>query len=463
VTAYLEHVLAAPSVTGRFLAGKVTFCALVPMRSIPFQVVCLVGLDDGVFPRQRRSLGFDLMATDFRAGDRSRRDDDRYLFLEALLSARRVLHLSYTGRDVRDDRALPPSVLVTELLRYLARGFCVDPVRTHPLQPFDARYFEGPEERRSAVAELCDARRLAGTREDAVAPFVVAPLPAADATWRTIDVDRLVDFFRNPSRFVLRERLGIRLEAARGEVETREPFVLDALARYRVRTALLDLTRTGAADARIGDALRARGLLPHGEPGRIAFEQESAAMRDLTARVDAESGGPAVRESVDLTLGEFRVFGTVATAPGGGVVDFRPAKVKAKDRLGLWVRHLVLASATGRAGESRWLGPEDEVRLAPVTGATELLADLLALYWEAIHVPLPLFPQAALAAASSPGDPRRTARKTWTRSTDTAPPGEGDDEHVQLLFRGRDPFADPFEALASRVWGPILAHQRGDV
>jgi exodeoxyribonuclease V gamma subunit len=101
---------------GRFITGGVTFSAMVPMRSIPFQVVCLIGMNSTNYPRPRRSLGFDLMARNFRRGDRSRRNDDRYLFLEALLSARRCFYLSFVGNDIRDNSPLPPSVLVSELL-----------------------------------------------------------------------------------------------------------------------------------------------------------------------------------------------------------------------------------------------------------------------------------------------------------------------------------------------------------
>src|SRR5690606_21082631 len=116
---------------GRFLTGGITFCTLVPMRSVPFEVVCLIGMNDEAFPRAHRPLSFDRMAQDVRRGDRSRRDDDRYLFLEALLSARRCLYIylfleallsarrclyiSYVGRHIRENSVIPPSVLVSEL------------------------------------------------------------------------------------------------------------------------------------------------------------------------------------------------------------------------------------------------------------------------------------------------------------------------------------------------------------
>lgn len=79
------------------------------MRSLPFKVICLLGLNDGDFPRNTKAAVFDLVAKHPAKGDRARRDDDRYLFLEALISAREILYLSYIGRDIRKDEELAPS------------------------------------------------------------------------------------------------------------------------------------------------------------------------------------------------------------------------------------------------------------------------------------------------------------------------------------------------------------------
>lgn len=99
----------------RFLAGSVNFCTLMPMRAIPFRVVCLLGMNDGDYPRAQQPLDFDLMASDYRPGDRSRREDDRYLLLEALLSARDQLYVSWVGRSIRDNSERPASVLIGQL------------------------------------------------------------------------------------------------------------------------------------------------------------------------------------------------------------------------------------------------------------------------------------------------------------------------------------------------------------
>ncbi|SUC32582.1 Exodeoxyribonuclease V gamma chain [Providencia rettgeri] len=112
-------------ISQRFLAGAVNFCTLMPMRSVPFKVVCLLGMNDGAYPRNIPPLGFDLMAEKPVRGDRKRRDDDRYLFLEALNSASKQLYVSYIGLSIRDNQPCNPSVLVTELIDYICQSFCL--------------------------------------------------------------------------------------------------------------------------------------------------------------------------------------------------------------------------------------------------------------------------------------------------------------------------------------------------
>jgi exodeoxyribonuclease V gamma subunit len=130
----------------RFISGGVTFCTFMPMRSMPFQLVCLLGMNEGDFPRRTSQVDFDLLALQgmARPGDRSRRDDDRYLMLEAILAARSRLYISWVGKNIRDNSEQPPSVLVSQLRDYLNAGWDIDlQEHTHeyPMQAFSRAYF----------------------------------------------------------------------------------------------------------------------------------------------------------------------------------------------------------------------------------------------------------------------------------------------------------------------------------
>ncbi len=302
VKSALRRKLDALGGTMRFLTGGVTFCAMVPMRSIPFKIIGLIGMNEGVFPRIQHPFGFDLMAKEHRKGDRSGRDEDRYLFLEALLAARQRLYISYVGQDLRDNSAIPPSVVVSELLDYVRLNVQtvekqnpLDMLCTlHPLQPFSARYFDGATDRLFSFDQaLCQAAQAAQGRSNAAMPFISKPLPQAEPEWRTVSLEQLIRFFSNPARFLLQQRLGIYLEEGEELLEDWEPFDLDFFAKTHLRTQLLALCLQGKPVEKALPLLRARSSLPHGEVGHSVFDQEAGAVESFARKAHrhAKRGG----------------------------------------------------------------------------------------------------------------------------------------------------------------------------
>ncbi len=462
VRALLHAELERPAPRGRFLAGGVTCCALVPMRSLPFEVVCLVGMNDGSFPRSRPPLSFDLMAAHPERGDRSRRDDDRYLFLEALLSARRCLYLSYVGRSIRDNAPIPPSVVVSELLDAVQRGFDgADVVTEHPLQPFSPRYFASPPERGllSYSAELCRASQVRLGEPVAVRRLLEARLPDAPE-WRRVTLRDFLDFYANPTAFLLRRRLRLRLEKAAAPVESREPFVLGALDVYRLRSELLALHSEEHDLGEVLPLVRARGLLPHGRVGEVELARQRAVVEDFAARLAAIAPGEALAPlPVDLTLGPIVLEGTLHGVARHGLVDYRLAKAKPRDQLLLWIRHLVmhLVGPPEAARRSVWLGNDRALAFGAVDDALVELTRLGALFHEGMHRLLPLFPATSLRWVEEDRMKLIRARETW-EGTDFVD-GEADEPHLTFAWREQDPFDAEFETLAQQVMGPLVAHR----
>jgi exodeoxyribonuclease V gamma subunit len=465
---------------GRFLAGRVTFCAMVPMRSVPFDVVCLIGLNDGSYPRSRRAPGFDLMSDDARTGDRSRRDDDRYLFLEAIVSARRVLYLSYVGQSNRDNTPLPPSVLVSELLEYAERGFtlgdgegslCARLVTRHPLHAFSPRYFRGSAGEPGLFSyseEYCAAsrqRRSCGGPE----PFLGRPLAEPSEEWRTVDLARFIRYFQQPTKYLVRERLRIHLEEREGLPESREPFVLDGLAAYGLRQELLDLRLGGGSLDDGREIARAGGRLPQGRVGDVWFAREAETVEAFARRLEAWRAGPRLDPiPVDRDLGPIRLTGRLTGLSSQGLVEYRPTTAKPKDWIGLWIRHLLLnvLRLPGVAPESRWLGEDETIVLGAVEEPMAHLATLAGIYWAGLSRPVPLFPEAGFAYAErwhssqSQARARLAARTVWGGSDFSKKTPEGQDPYHRVVFRNRDPLDAEFERLAREVFLPILEHRR---
>ncbi|VBB43880.1 DNA helicase/exodeoxyribonuclease V, gamma subunit [uncultured Desulfatiglans sp.] len=486
-----------------FMSGGVTFCAMLPMRSVPFKVICLTGLDHDAFPRSLRPPGFDLMAARPRRGDRSRRNDDRYLFLETLLSARRNLILTYVGRSARDNSPIPPSVLVMELLDYLETHFepsSAQPPRgpeaaqaggaegegaarmtdlcltTHHLQAFHPEYFTNEGRLFSyGAAQAAAARRLQEDRRPPGA-FITGPLlDEAGAVAREWTIEELKAFVVNPARFLLQRRLDLVLEEPETPLEDRELFELGGLERYQLRMDILSAREAGRDPARVYSAARAAGRLPHGPMGRAFFEAvegEAAAFWEKTGPYLA--GGPSPPLDVDLFLGGCRLTGRLGAVYPQGLVHYRAARLKARDRLRLWIEHLawhslaeadppkpsVLAALEKRNKALVWTGRS----YTPPEDASELLAKLLAWLQRGLERPLPFFPESSMAFAEGvlkrgdrPEAALERARRQWEE--DAFSKGECSDPYFDLCFGSGDPLDEAFEDLAVDLCGPLLEHE----
>ncbi|MCK9283806.1 MAG: exodeoxyribonuclease V subunit gamma [Rhodocyclaceae bacterium] len=453
----LDQTMQAADSDWAFFGGGVTFAALRAHRALPVRVLCLLGLNDGEYPRNPALPGFDLIGGHPRAGDRVFREEDRHAFLEALLAARDVLHISYVGRDIRDNAELPPSALVDELLDAVNPAGEALPglVFEHPLQAFSPRYFHGRAgdlysyERAYAAA----SRAAVGTPQ-ARRPFLAQPLPIEEAPATAASLDGLIRFLHNPAKSLLRERLGIHLEESEGLIESSEPFVLAGLERYDLDRLIVERCCAGGAAADVLALARAHGALPHGRAGEAQFMARWQALGRFAEQVAAYRlpGGSA---DFAFAAGGLHLGGRLDGLVDGAQVLWRPAtEMSGRDWLRLWVRHLALqvADVPERPRSSRFLTLKGEATLGPLEQAVaaEALADLLALWQQGRCELLPFFPDTALAYAEEKGAWRSVWRNERGRS-------EADDPWFDLAFAAVDPLDEAFEQLALRVYGPLLA------
>ncbi len=466
---HLAGALGADEHRGRFLTGGVTFCALKPMRSIPAKAIWLLGMDDGAFPRKPQPLQFDLMARHWKLGDRSVREDDRYLFLEALVSARERLFISHVGRSERNNTVIPPSIVVSELLDYLEQAAPSIEIRTalvfaHPLQAFSPRYFEADTRLFSfSQANAAASRRVSSRWEP---PFAPSPLAEAEPEERNVALDRLLEFIGHPAAFFLKHRLGVRLQEDGSALEESEPAAIGHFAAYGIRRELFEaaLKAAPAPDAR---SFAARALVP---PGSLGEQHSRAFAKEADAfhrRVSPLLGTPGEPLAVSLKVGEFTLNGRLDSIYGGRLVAFRLATLKPKDRLRAWVRHLVHAALTSEPVPPTCLIGSDEAVAygAPESPPAALLETLLNLYWEGLRRPLPFFPEAAYAFAKAAHDPETAGRATLDARTVWEGGYQRDGEHGGAVNRvcfpndGTDSLGPEFEALARTIFGPMLTAQ----
>ncbi|MFU0447801.1 exodeoxyribonuclease V subunit gamma [Pseudocitrobacter faecalis] len=391
-------------ISQRFLAGPVNICTLMPMRSIPFKVVCLLGMNDGVYPRALPPLGFDLMSQKQVRGDRSRRDDDRYLFLEALMSAGQTLYISYIGRSIQDNSERYPSVLVQELLDYIGQSHCLEGdealncdesdkrvkahiMHQHTRMPFDPENFAA-NERQSYAREWLAAASQQG---EAHSPFI-QPLAPLDITH--LPLEQLQRFWQHPVRAFFQMRLQVNFRSEESEIPDTEPFTLEGLTRYQLNQQLLNTLIEEQDAGLMYRRYRAAGTLPYGPYGEIAWEVQRQEMEALASRV-IELREPAQSMEIDLECAGVNITGWLAQVQSNGLLRWRPSLLSVSQGMQLWLEHLVYC-ASGGTGESRLLlRKEGEWRFPPLsaTEAHGYLAELVEGYRLGMMQPLLFLPE----------------------------------------------------------------------
>jgi exodeoxyribonuclease V gamma subunit len=456
--------------TQRFMGGAISFGTLMPMRAIPFRVICLLGMNDGDYPRRQTPADFDLMALPglSRPGDRSRREDDRYLFLEALLSARDTLHLSWVGLSERDNSVMPPSVLVGQLRDYLDAGWrttgdtpLLDALTTvHPLQAFSRRYFDAND---SAVLTTYASEWEHARRDVADAgPWAALPeVPPSSA----LSIAQLQSFLARPVRYFFNQRLKVYFDGNDSEVVDDEPFALGGLDRYQAEQELL-VAALGTPAPREAimaatERLRAQGALPPGGFGGLAQAELDESVGDLAAlwqfmdelypqqlapvELQLSVGPWSIEDWLnDLRVGDDNQHLRLTLVQGG----LRDGKALRYDKLvAAWIVHL-LANAQGLAMRTHIVAADAQLRLDAIDmpQAQAWLTQLIAALDQGLTQPLAVSARTAFAwlqAERNEKPPFDAARLCY----------EGSDFGLAAELQ-RDPYL-------SRAWPSFAALHRG--
>ncbi|MCE9935818.1 exodeoxyribonuclease V subunit gamma [Aeromonas salmonicida] len=475
---YLGKVLGESRSSQRFLAGQVNFCTLMPMRSIPFKQVCLLGMNDGVYPRTLAPMGFDLMAVASRRGDRSRRDDDRYLFLEALLSAQQGLYISYQGFSAQDNSDKVPSVLLAELIDYVRQGFVLAGdealddetsgerllkhlVVEHPLTPYSRSYFYPEAESRLFTYAADWLPALNPMRGAANFQSGELPLPPEWGREQGLELAELLRFYRQPAKYFLNRRLKVWFELNEANIEDSEPFELDGLQHYQLKALLLDSHLAQGDSAIRRERLQLTGLLPQGWFGSLLLDDLDAEMGKLAERLRPwVSEKQAVEIDISLALGQLQ--GWIDTQKGRLLV-VKPGSFNGKDLLLGWIQHLCL-SLSDAPGDTLLFDAKQSLRLPalPADEARPRLAELVALWAQGMKRPLPFFPNTAWdwlkAMEKEPDKPDAADKAALTRfNGGWMVTGEGQDVYVARCFPELDEAVlSQLQALAREHLTPLL-------
>lgn len=468
--AYFRTALSESDTRAPLLTGGVSFARMVPMRLIPFRAICLLGMNDGDYPRRDPGGGLNKMTQELttparRPGDRSLREDDRFLFLQLFASAGEVFYVSWLGADPRDGSAREPSVLVSELLDAAARyhddaGAREALVLHHPLQPFSPRAFGDADEPRhfSYLAPWHPAAAALRAPRGAGGPWfndALAPVDGPDE----LPLIALRRFLEDPPGQFLRQRMGLRLPDEIGAGDDLDPLSSPSrgLDRWKLEQAVFAACADNDTE-HLFERLRARAMLPSGPLGERQLTELRAQVQPFATALqrwrESEGGGEPQVHAFELDLDGVRLYGHLDQLHPGGALRARLAALNGTAQIRHGLDWLVL-SALGDPRPLAQLALWDEgpgVRLRPPVPAPQAraaLRTLLAMYREGMREPLPYQPRSAWLWYSTPRDDEagridawKAARAQWAGDPPRGKWGESMSGAVDLALRNRDPFLD---------------------
>ncbi|MDD5578397.1 MAG: exodeoxyribonuclease V subunit gamma [Methylobacter sp.] len=393
IITWLEGTVEEHKSSVGFMRGQLTFCSMLPMRSIPFKVIALLGMNDGEYPNTATTPTFDLLAKNFRKGDRSRRADDRYQFLEILLSARQQLIMTYIGRSNSTNKIIPPSVVISELLGVLQDSYQLSSLITqHPLQSFSSRYFDGKAGLFSFSQADCET-----------AEALSAPKPQAGIWWQggissepqeIIDLNELFSFFRHPQRYFMQRQMGVRFNGIPTEADERELFNIDKLDSYSMCQEWVRESLNGGIISM--KKLQAQGRWLSGVLGELEFERQQKAVNEFIEVIRAKNlGEPLDVLSIDLNISGYRLVGKLGNRYKNGSFFYRYADLKGKDFVCALLHHIIINQLQEQS--TFLLSTDKDLVLLPEYCQSDHLIEFIKIYRLGQKQPDAFFVEPALA------------------------------------------------------------------
>ncbi len=477
---YLQSNLSEHKSRFGFLGAGITFCSMLPMRSIPFKVIAMIGMNDKAFPRILSPLSFDLMNRKKRFGDPSVKDEDRYLFLEAILSAEKIFYLSYIGQSINDNSSLTPSTLISELIYYIETGHDKPECKIskniqtkHPLQAFNPRYFDQKTPGLFSYSkENLNASIQFFEKKDKLQPFITE-LPEKNGIIE-LDAVQFIGFFANPCKYLINERLGIYLEEIETTILDHEPFKLDHLDKYLIQEDLLLSAFTPEDYQKKQRKYAAIGQLPLGNAGIQQFQaiqEEVEQFQTVLQHLITERQYKNV--SYDFEMEGIRFKGDLTCTTNNEIMYFRIARLKTKDRLKVWINHLILQFVTDKPVTSLLImnppgvsaNNKDLVILkcSPVDNPVFFLKHLISFFKRGFQTPLAFFPQTSAKyletlSKKTLNTARIQAEIEWYGDGEFKM-GEFENPYFHLAFKHQELFETGFEKIGREILEPVLLYQ----
>ncbi len=451
-----------------FFTGNVTFCKMNSMQGIPFKVVYLIGMNEGVFPRNSQEYDFNIIENKHKLLDRSLRNEDKYTFLESLIGAEKYFYISYIGYDSKDNSSIPPSILVSELAEYIEENFGNSNILTkHKMYSFDKKYFSGENNFLGYSKSDLDACKNYISEFKFEKSFFGKEVAFQKSDEdKEITIYQLTNFFINPARYLLINRLGIYFPKEPELLKGKENFELNSLDNYSIANEIIDKRLQNKDYNNIYGILKAEGKLMHGEMGILSFNNTVKRIKTFVENVENEFDSFS-KEVLDININGYHITGNIDNiADDKKILHYRYGKLNGSDYLRLWIRFVLWSYLTGKKEvTATLLGKEEKISFKAIEKPEDILNDLINLYSLGLTLPLKFMPKSAYVFTRNllKKDDRFKAQKVAQKELDgndyMGISGEASDWYFKTAFKNKYVIDKEFEDNAIKIFEPLIAHK----
>jgi exodeoxyribonuclease V gamma subunit len=450
---YLTQKAGSEKIFEGFLRGKVTFCTMQPMRTVPAKVICLLGMNEGAFPREERKVGFNIMDKNIRFCDKSKTLEDRYIFLESLLAAKSAFYISYIGNDNKTNEPSQPSIVVCELLDYLKSTYGKDIDKTllynERLHGFSEKYLDHTNEKHFTYSpsNLSAAKTLRETPKKRL--FGGSLIENSELNTDSITLNDLISFYKNPCKYFITKSLSARFNINDSDIiEETEPIETNPLERYLLNKKIVKAVIENRESNKIYERMQKECALPIGNFGKIRFAEQDKLIRDMFNKVNKNFNNQSMNELINDAQ-QFNFDVKISNCILTCELDFvqidshqfflDPGKINGKRLLEAWLRHIALCSQypattyclfrdknSKNKSKSFLFTPIDSIT------AKQKLSELIDIFNLGAKTPIPFFPNTSFAYAEAEKNKLEKAEGMFNSNDYNQ--GEDSDFYTKLCF-----------------------------
>ena len=330
---------------GNFITGGITFCSMIPMRSIPFKVTAMLGLNGDKFPRTDNPIAFNLIDIEYKRGDRNTKNNDKYLFLETILSARKHLYLSYIGNSTKDNSSYNPSLLIEELIAYIETGCSGISsnekiqdyfIQKHPLHAFSQKYFDKSSTLFTYISEDNDKQKH---------EIEIKSQVENNEELKTLNLQDLISFFENPFQYYYNKKLQIYFRDDPSLLPESEIFETDKLLEYFIKT---DLFKYKNNIEEYTKKAKKTGALPLANMAPIITNEAFSEIEEIRNQYHEYTDGKEAKSfHLDMKFGNITLKSSISPIYNKKYIctNVSGESSKAKYLLKAWLPHLVIMAS----------------------------------------------------------------------------------------------------------------------